>query len=358
MSAPQILLTGTGTIGRELLRALLASTDHRIAVLMRTRARRSVASRAAALYDGLALGVSDRARIEVLRGDISAPNLGLDGMTQARLAESVETIVHTAATTSLAADREECDRANRGGTANALILAERCFSTGRLRRFVHFSTASVAGGDSRTSIREDELPVAPVHANYYEWSKYEGERIVRAAMHAGLPVTILRPSMVVAPGRARDLTLVYPVMRVVASGLTRFPADPNARLHLTPLEFVVEAAVRALSASWTVGRTFHLTAPNPPTVAQVFASEAFAAAGVPPPQLCPPAEFDLAGCDARERALLESVAYCLPYFNSHRSFELKNTRRLLPLPAADVALLGRFARHTPVHADVRQQAAG
>lgn len=360
MSAPQILLTGTGTVGRELLRALLTTTDQRVAILIRGRARRSAASRATALFESLGLGPAERARIDVLRGDITAPGLGLDGITQARLAESIETIIHTAASTSLAADREQCDRVNRGGTANALILAERCYSTGRLQRFVHFSTAPISGAALRSPIREDELPVAHAHANHYEWSKYEGERIVRAAMHAGLPVTILRPSMVVADGgsgRARDLTLVFPVMRVVASGgLSTFPADPAARIHLTPLEFVVEAAVRALRTTWTIGRTFHLTTPNPPTVAQVFESQAFAAAGLPRPRLCPPAEFDPAECGARERELLESVAYCFPYFNSHRSFELKNTRRLLPLPVADTALLNRLARHAHAGPDLRRQA--
>lgn len=360
MSGPQIVLTGTGTVGRALLRALLGTTDQRLAVLMRSRGRRSAVSRAATLFDGLGLSAADRGRIDVLRGDLTAPGLGLDGMTQARLADSVETIIHTAAATSLAADRDECDRVNRGGTANALILAERCFSTGRLKRFVHFSTAPVAGGDSRATVREDELPVAPVHANSYEWSKYEGERIVRAAMHAGLPVTILRPSMVVSDGgtgRGRDLTLVYPVLRVVASGrVTTFPADPSARLHLAPLEFVVDAAVRALAAPWTIGRTLHLTTPNPPTVAQVFASSAFAAAGLPLPRLCPPAEFDAAACEPRERELLESVSYCFPYFNSHRSLEVKNTRRLLPLPAADAALLNRFARYAEAGPAMQRQA--
>jgi nucleoside-diphosphate-sugar epimerase len=147
------------------------------------------------------------------------------------------------------------------------------------------------------------------------------------------------------------------VMRVMASGcVTTFPADPSARLHLTPLEFVVDAAVRALSMPWTIGRTFHLTTPNPPTVAQVFASSAFAAAGLPLPRLCPPADFDPAACGARERELLESVSYCFPYFNSHRSFELKNTRRLLALPAADAALLNRFARHADAGRAMQRQA--
>ncbi|HEY3883630.1 MAG TPA: SDR family oxidoreductase, partial [Vicinamibacterales bacterium] len=250
MSAPQMLLTGTGTIGREILAALLRSTDARVAVLMRHRVRRPVAMRAAALFDALGLAREERARVEVLRGDVTLPALGLDGVTQARLAESLEGIVHTAAATSLMADRALCDAVNRGGTANALMLAERCFSAGHLARFVHVSTALVTGGDSRGRIREDELPVAPVHANNYEWSKYEAERIVRAAMHAGLPVTIVRPSMVVGAGeygRGRDLTLLYPLMRVIASGgVTRLPADPGASVHLAPLGFVVDAVLRAV----------------------------------------------------------------------------------------------------------------
>jgi hypothetical protein len=48
------------------------------------------------------------------------------------------------------------------------------------------------------------------------------------------------------------------------------------------------------------------------------------------------------------------VACCFPYFNSHRSFELGNTRRLLPLPVTDAAFLSRLGRH----AAGRQAAAG
>ena len=84
---------------------------------------------------------------------------------------------------------------------------------------------------------EDELPTAPVYANHYEWSKYEAERIVRAAMHAGLPVTVFRPSMVVGDtetGHTRDFNVIYPLMRLMACGyVTRFPANPAARLCIS-----------------------------------------------------------------------------------------------------------------------------
>jgi long-chain acyl-CoA synthetase len=287
--------------------------------------------------------------VDVLRGDVTRAGLGLDAMTHARLVDSLDLIIHTAAATSLTADRVLCDGVNRMGTANALILAERCYTTGRLTRFMHVSTALVAGGGSTAIAREDELPVAPAHVNHYEWSKYEAERIVRAAMKAGLPVTIFRPSMVVGDtttGRTRDFNVIYPLMRIMASGyVTQFPADPDARVHLAPLDFVIEAIMRAMDAPWTAGLTFHLTAPHPPTVAELFGGDEFFPAGSSRPRLCPPQDFDPSTCGARERELLDSVSFCFPYFNSRLSFETRNTGRLVPLPVTDAAFLSRLGSY-------------
>jgi thioester reductase-like protein len=349
MTPRTVLLTGTGSVGRELLLALLRRTDARLAVLVRDRGRRTAAERAEAVFTRLGLDEAERRRVEVLRGDVTVEGFDLDAATQTRLARSVDVIVHTAATTSLTADRPLCESVNRDGTANALTLAGRCFGEGRLTRFVHLSTALVAGGESAAIAREDELPTAPAYANHYEWSKYEAERIVRAAMHAGLPVTVCRPSMVVGDtdtGHTRDFNVIYPLMRLMASGyLTRFPADPAARLHLAPMNFVVNAVLRAVDAPWAAGVTFHLTAPDPPTVAELFECDAFFPPGIPRPRLCDPDAFDPADCEPRERELLESVAFCFPYFNSRLSFETTNTRRLVPLPVTDAAYLNRLGRY-------------
>ena len=61
-------------------------------------------------------------------------------------------------------------------------------------------------------------------------------------------------------GRTRDFNVIYPLMRIMASGyVTRFPADPRARIHLAPLDFVVGAIMSSLDAAWTVGLTFQTT---------------------------------------------------------------------------------------------------
>ena len=349
MTPRRILLTGTGTVGRDLLLAMLRRTDDRVAVLMRDRGRKPAAVRARALFDQLGLTEEERARVEVVRGDIRAEGFELDAPTQVRLQDATDVIVHTAAVTSLTADRQLCDVVNRDGTANALIFAERCYRVGRLQRFMHLSTALVAGADSSRRVQEDALPEAPMHANHYESSKHAAERIVRTAMHAGLPATIFRPSMVVGDsltGRTRDFNVIYPLLRLLANGyLPRFPARPNARVHLAPLDFVVDAILRAMDEPWTIGLTFHLTAPEPPTVSELFACRTFFPPGAGRPQLCDPDTFDPSGLTARERELLESVSFCLPYFKSRLTFDTSNTARLVPLPVTDAAFLERLGRY-------------
>jgi thioester reductase-like protein len=349
MSRRSILLTGIGTLGREVVLALMRHSDARLIVLVRDRGRRTATDRATAMFGQLGLTEDERARVEVLRGDVTLPRLGLSETDHARLARDLNVIVHTAAVTSLTADRTLCEAVNCGGTANVLTLALEAYRTGELDRFVHVSTALVAGSGSCGVAREGDLPSSATHTNHYEWSKYTGERLVRRAMAAGLPVAVCRPSMVVgetATGHTRDFNVIYPLMRMMASGyLTQFPAIPASCVHLAPIDFVVDAIMRTISEPWCDGLTFHLTAPHPPTVAELFACDAFFPPSAMRPRLCSPADFDLDACDPRERDLLESVAFAFPYFRSRLSFETTNAQRLVPMPITDAAYLDRLGRY-------------
>jgi thioester reductase-like protein len=154
------LITGTGGVAREVLLGLLRRTPSCVALLMPDRKRRPALPRAAALFERLALDATERARVDIVSGDVALPHLGLHADVRGRLTDSLETIVHTAGAT----DGLVPDGAADPGTANALLLAERCFMAGRLQRFIHVNGA-----------RED--------------------RMVRAAMNAGLPVTIIGPGV-------------------------------------------------------------------------------------------------------------------------------------------------------------------
>lgn len=359
-NAQNILLTGTGTIGSELLLSLVRETPHRVLVLVRDRGRQKAEMRAARLFKQLELTESERTRIEILRGDVTQDDFGLDGDTLAHLAETLDAIIHTAAVTSLTLDKTLCETVNQTGTANALTLAGRCVSSGRLQRFVHLSTAFVAGCQSKTPVREDELLDAPSHLNHYEWSKYEAERIVRVAMRAGLPVTIFRPSMVVGStrdGSTRDFNVIYPLLRMMSSGyVSRFPADADALVHIAPIDFVAKAILKAIDENWTTGKTFHLTAPAPPTVSDLLNSQKFFPFGTPRPTLVDANEFDMNGVTAREREVLESIAFSFPYFNSHLSFDTTNTARLVELPVTDATFIDRLGRYAIESGYLRHQA--
>ncbi len=349
MRSRAVLLTGTGTLGREVILALMRQSDARLAILIRDRGRRTAANRAETMFGQLGLTEDERARIEVLRGDVTLPTLGLSSDDHSRLARDINVIVHTAAVTSLTADRALCEAVNCGGTANVLKLATDARRTGPLERLVHVSTALVAGSGSSGVAREGDLPAYPTHTNHYEWSKYAGEHLVRQAMASGLPVTVCRPSMVVGEtgtGRTRDFNVIYPLMRMMARGyLTQFPGIPASRVHLAPIDFVVNGIMRTVTEPWCEGVTFHLTAPQPPTVAELFACEAFFPARATRPRLCSPTEFDLDACDPRERDLLKSVAFAFPYFRSRLSFETTNAQRLVPMPVTDAAYLDRLGRY-------------
>ena len=176
-SGADTLLTGTGGVAREVLMALLRHTPARVALLMPDRRHRPALPRAAALFDRLALDPTERARVDVISGDVALPHLGLHADLRGRLTDTLETIVHTAGAT---VEGHAPDGAANPGTANALLLAERCFMAGRLQRFIHVNGA-----------RED--------------------RMVRAAMNAGLPVTIIGPGI-----NTMDL-VVSAVVRAVSS---------------------------------------------------------------------------------------------------------------------------------------------
>ena len=345
-----ILLTGTGTIGGELLLALLRGTSNKVFVLMRGKGKFDFQKRAALLFEKLGLNNEEISRIKILNGDVSEKDFALSEETINKFVNQLDFIIHTAATTSLTADEFLCEKVNVGGTRNALELAEHCFKHGKLRRFIHLSTAFVAGDDSAVEIPEDELPASPKHFNFYEKSKYKAEKLVRAAMADNLPATIFRPSMVVGDtktGWTRDFNVIYPLIRILSSGyISRFPANPNGFIHLAPIDFVVGAIIESLEQDWTSGKTFNLTSPAPVTVAELFACKNFFQTEKQQPKLDLPEDFDPQKCTARENELLESVAFCLPYFNSRHSFETANTERLTELPKTDgdyLNLLGNFA---------------
>jgi long-chain acyl-CoA synthetase len=201
------------------------------------------------------------ARIHAIAGDLSKPTLGLDSGTYADLCDRVTYIVHSAADLRVDATVEELRTTNVNGVANIIDFARLAY---RLEHLVHVSTAYVAGGRTGT-VDEDDLTDAFGFGSPYEQTKYEAERLVRDGA-SELPVTIVRPSMIVGDSRTGEIktfNTFYTPLRLFLSGKLRVvPARRDLRVNIVPVDYVADAIVRLMFDPRAVGTTFHLTTPT------------------------------------------------------------------------------------------------
>ncbi len=206
-------------------------------------------------------------QLEVLAGDISEPNLGLDSATWNRLAATVDLIVHPAALVNHVLPYDQLFGPNVAGTAELIRLA----LTTRLKPFAYISSMAVLFTASST--REDDdirvtSPVRPIHADYasgYATSKWAGEVLLREAHdQCGLPVACFRSDMILAHSRYTGQLNVPDMftrllLSIVATGLAPqsfYRTDDtgdhrNGHYDGLPVDFTAEAvaelAVRTTS---------------------------------------------------------------------------------------------------------------
>ncbi len=144
-----------------------------------------------------------------------------------------------------------------------LELAQAAHADHGLARYSHVSTAYVAGGRSGV-VPEDALTGEYGFSCAYEFSKYEGERLVQAA-GKGLPVSVFRPGMIVgdsATGEIRTFNTLYFPLRLYLTGqLPVMPAGRAQRVNLVPVDYVADAIARLTFMPEAAGLNFHLVAP-------------------------------------------------------------------------------------------------
>lgn len=278
----RILVTGvTGQVGGTVLGELL-DAGHRVVCLARAKGRRTAEMR---VRDTLArTGRDPRQPFEVVEGELTRGDLGLTAADRARL-RGVDRVVHSAARVAFeVVGRNEPFDTNVGGTEAMLELARDLGGV----PFTHVSTAYVCG--QRTGpIAEVLSSNRPSFRNPYEASKWEAERKVHAAGLAGLPVRIVRPSIIVGgagDGRAVHFQGFYLVVRAVSLLCRAVEHDWRGGAELTvddldvpgsldgPINLItadyVGAAVAAIGTLGPeVGGVYHLTHPQPPTLGEL-----------------------------------------------------------------------------------------
>lgn len=347
-SSPTVLLTGaTGAIGSRVLEHYLERGSE-VRVLVRGREGLSPEERVAALLEVAKLPAEARRRVRVLEGSIEEPHCGLSRADRECVLATAELFIHSAATTHLGASADECDRSNIRGTEHALELARAMHRLGRLRRFAYLSSYAASGTARGGDFAEDSLPAHPAFANEYERTKYQAEASVRAALEAGLPAVIFRPSVTVGDtktGRISSFNLFYQVVRILGSGmLSHWPDLRQRKVNIVPVDYVARAIRKGLRAAWSVGRTFHLVSRNGCLLHDLF-ELARAFPHLRAPKLVPLAQWSLGLLTQKEQALHRMLeAYLLPYLNDMR-LETRNAERLAPLPVIRPSFLRRLLEY-------------
>ncbi len=342
----RVFLTGaTGFIGASLLQTWLDRSDAIVAVLARAKHDVPPAQRIrdilAELYPQAQVPRLLE-RVKVVEGDVTQDRLGMRADHYDRLASETTHVIHCAAAVRFDLELEDARRENVGGTRRVLEFGRECRA---LRRMDYVGTAYVAG-KRRGLIRENELDEGQQHNNTYERTKLEAETAVRQSI-PDLPVTILRPSIVVCDsrtGRATNHNGFYRALSMYwRDQLKILPGDPETRLDLVPVDYVAEAAYSIASAGGPAGQCYHLAAG--PDVAvrladiQDLTSLHF---GKKKFRIVSPEEFKnhvaarRPAMSEEERDAADEILLYLPYLTGELAFDTSNARKTTGLTAPRV----------------------
>jgi thioester reductase-like protein len=210
-----------------------------------------------------------RGRIALVLGDITRERLGIEAAEAKVLQRQITSAYHLAAIYDLAVKRDVGMKINVEGTRRVLEFLAECSAFDRL----HYISTAYVSGTAVGLYRETDLDVGQSFKNYYEETKFLAEvEVVRV----GLPAVIYRPGIVVGDSRTGE-TAKFDGPYFALRAMTRLPSpgvfmkvgSGQRRVSLVPVDFVIEALAHLAQVKDAVGRTYHLTHPDPPTVFEV-----------------------------------------------------------------------------------------
>jgi nucleoside-diphosphate-sugar epimerase len=282
-----ILVTGaTGFLGSHFVHEWLQTESAQVFALVRgkgtlTGAGRLAAALEVAKFSSAAPHCSLAESPTPINGDVTLPLAGVapEDVAQVRKA-GVETFWHFASDLRYEDhNREAMWRTNVHGARHALDLA---IAVG-VKRFVYVSTAYVCGRQGGP-IEETLVPPHQEFSNAYEASKAEAERLlVTECEQRGLPLTILRPSIIIGPSTTRCaygsetglFALIHALMwiRSSQSGQTanlRIPACADAEINFIPVDCVVSDMLTLAKSGFGTRCIYHLTSSSWVSVAECW----------------------------------------------------------------------------------------
>lgn len=255
-----VLLTGaTGYLGVFLLEQLIRQTRADVYCLVRAASSAEGTQRlkAAAETFKVSWDAEFDARVRPVLGDLTKPELGLTPEAYAHLAATVDAIYHNGALVNFVYPYSVLKPTNVTGTVEVLRLACRV----KAKIVHHVSTIDVlVGSHIPRPFLERDLPEHPPRMPFsYPQSKWIAEKMVVEARSRGLPVTIIRPSMIMG----HSVTGACHKTDYILIGLRGFLElgilpEYEEIMHAMTVDYASKALVHLSLQPSSVGRLFHL----------------------------------------------------------------------------------------------------
>jgi NAD(P)-dependent dehydrogenase (short-subunit alcohol dehydrogenase family) len=252
----------TGFIGRFLLVELL-KREGTIYALCRAGSLDKLEDLKARLGD-------DNDRIVPIVGELSKERLGVNPEDVERLDGKIDHFFHLAAIYDLTADADSQHAANVEGTRHAVHLAEAVHA-----KHFHQVSSIAAAGLYRGTFTEDMFAEAEdiAHNPYYA-TKHESEAVVRN--ECTVPWRVYRPGVVVGHSETGEIDKIdgpYYFFRSIQRLRGALPSwlrgvgIDGGEINIVPVDFVAKAMDYIAHLPGLDGQAFHLTDPEPLTVA-------------------------------------------------------------------------------------------
>lgn len=211
-------------------------------------------------------------QIQLIFGDITEPNLGLEQNISEDLQQKIDYVYHLAAIYDLAVPQEIAYQVNVMGTKHVTDWTRGIYS---LKRYVYFSTAYVSG-TREGRIMEQELVMGQGFKNFYEETKYHAEVIVQEAIPM-IPTTIIRPGIVKGHSITGVTTkfdgpyfMLNVFERLKFLPIIPFMGNSNAIGNFVPIDYIFLATLYLGHQEVGIGKTYHLTDPHAYTMKEAY----------------------------------------------------------------------------------------
>lgn len=260
-----IFVTGsTGFLGSYVVSRLVTHHRRPVLLMIRSKSRKDAVEK---LWKALQLHLDGARflealeRIEIVQGDLLAPDLGLSPAARERVLSQASSVLHIAASLNRKSEKE-CLNVNLRGTLSVIRLARAIAERrGGLERFSDVSTVAVGGKRQGEVVGEDDA-IEWDRSDYdpYARTKKFCEHMIEELL-PDVPQTVFRPAAVMGDSRFPETTQFDMVRAFV--GLTDMPVlpmDGRCRQEIVNADWVGRAIADLHVKARPQHRVYHLSA--------------------------------------------------------------------------------------------------